>query len=268
MAVRGAQDLWVVGCRVYFRRDGQNDDKYLDLGTITQIQPNFNIEKITLEDPYGGVKSTIYEVITKFDETYDLTCSNFAPDLLALIFNSSAPAAHTQAATVLTAVPHTVKKGHLCKLRTAGGANVYNITSVGAVTDSGGTTTYVLDTDYSVVDLKAGLIKILPGGAIADGIIKITFTPAAVTDALAQRLIVPGSAGGSITGDAIVVFSRGGRADESYRECKVSISPGGPNLSADQVSDHKLTLTVLRDPTAAQPGGQLLQMVGTLPPQA
>ena len=269
MAIRGAQDIWVVGCRVFFRRDGQADDKYLDLGTITQLQPNFNIEKITLEDPFGGVKSTLYEVVTKFDETYDLTCSNFSPDMLALIFNSVAPAAFTQAATTLTDVVHVAKKGFLVKLRKADGTNLYNISASGfAVKDNAGSTTYTLGTDYELTDLKAGFIKILPGGSISDGNIKITMTPVAITDALAQRKIVPGSAGGSITGDAIVVFSRGGRADESYRECKVSISPGGPNFTADNTSDHKLTLTVLRDPLLAAPGGTLIAAIGTLPPQA
>ena len=58
--------------------------------------------------------------------------------------------------------------------------NNINLQSFDSLTDAGGTTTYVAGTDYEVIDLAAGMIRILAGGAIADStIVEANYTTGA-----------------------------------------------------------------------------------------
>lgn len=84
----------------------------------------------------------------------------------------------TQVATPVTDAPFTALQGRWYQL--GGNTPARNVTAV-VVTGTGGTPTYVLNTDY-VLDAANGRIQIVVGGAIADSTaILVDYTPAAET---------------------------------------------------------------------------------------
>lgn len=127
--------------------------------------------------------------------------------------------------------------------------------------DSG--TVYTQDTDWEVVSVARGLLRVKTGGTIAaDGNKVVVFSTAALSG---KRLLNPQSASGEIKGTVMLVWGRGNNAEQDVRECQVSVTPNGMNLTAEDYSNMTLTIKVISDPTAAVPAGRLLQFVGTLP---
>lgn len=130
MANKGSQQFWIVGARLWLRRKGATNDAYIDLGTITQIAPNFTTDKITIEDPQTGVKNVVFERVSKFTESYDLTCSNFNTDNLALVFSADDAESFQQAVAAPNFVSHVVKDDRIHKVHDTDGVNVYNLSSI------------------------------------------------------------------------------------------------------------------------------------------
>lgn len=127
--------------------------------------------------------------------------------------------------------------------------------------DSG--TVYGQDTDWEVVSLDRGYLRVISGGAIAaDGNKVVVFSTAALSG---KRLLNPQSSSGEIKGTCRLVWSRNNNRDQDVRECQVSITPNGMNLSSEDYSNMTLTIKVISDPTADIPAGRLLQFTGTLP---
>jgi len=93
-----AQDPWVTGSALFFRRDPVNTviQPILDLGVIDIVNPSLEITSIQLEDSRSGKKALIDERVVAIGETYEITCSNLSPENLALMFMASRPSAFTQ----------------------------------------------------------------------------------------------------------------------------------------------------------------------------
>jgi len=265
MPVQGPQDFWQVGARVLMMKQKTTNEEVLDLGVIQSVTPNFEIEKVTLDDPNGGVKTRVAETVTSQTESYSVQLSNFNLDNLALVFGASAVKTFTQAATPVVDVPHTAKLGRLLKLVDASKVPVYSITSIEAVTDVPGTTTYVKDTDWEIVDLERGLIRIISGGAIADDeVLHIDYTPAALTG---NRLLNPLTGSGTVNAFIMIMLGRGGNARQSVREFSAAISVESVDLQVDDFSSFVLTITVLSDSTdVVSPAGRLLHFKGAVLP--
>ena len=130
--------------------------------------------------------------------------------------------------------------------------------------DTGDTgTVYSQDVDWEVVSTDRGFVRIKEGGTIAaDGNLCIVFSTAAVSG---KRLVLPQTAGGEIKGTGFLIFGRGGNAEQTVRECSVSITPSSTNFSIDDYSNFVLSVKVITDPTSATPAGRLYQFKGTLP---
>lgn len=259
MGVKGTQDIWRVGARVYFRRKGVTSNDYLDMGVIQSITPNFASDSQTLNDPDGGVNTPFVVNTTSFTEAYTLECSNFSPEMLALAWGSPSPENWSQAATPLTGISHSVgKRGNLVKLVDGNGMNVYNVDTITI-------TGQVEDTDWEWVNKKRGLFRVIPTGGIAENaVVSIDITPNVVEEA--PRLLYPQKESGATEGDAIISLSRDDFGNETFRECEVSIAAAGNSLSASDFSSHTLELTVLSDKTDnVSPAGRMLQAVGTPP---
>lgn len=156
--IRGAQDYWLVGCRNLFKRDGAADDSWIDFGTIQSVALAQNVTKVSLRDPAGGVKRIVAESITEKSESYTYTCSNFSPDLLALVFGAGMPETWSQAASAPSAVGHVCKVGKLHKIHDANGVNLFNLSEVVICLDNHAITTINVGTKtftFTSVDLSA-----------------------------------------------------------------------------------------------------------------
>lgn len=262
----GFQDLWVTGSRFYFRRDDDVNSALIDLGTIDTSSPAIETTSIECKDGDGGKLVTIAEALTEIKESYEVNCKNIAGASMALLFHSVVPTTFTQP-TDLSAVPHigVIGAGKFVKLH-AGASDdsdfVYSVASV-VVKGSGGTPTYVLDTDYSLTSLQRGIIECLSGGAITDGLaLEIDLTLTALTG---ERLLKPQTAG-AIKGDAFLIWGRNDNSRQTVREFRASLSTSAVGFAIEDYSNFTLSAQVLSDLTdTIMPAGRVLNFLGTLP---
>jgi hypothetical protein len=131
--------------------------------------------------------------------------------------------------------------------------NESNISSL-VVTGTGGTPTYVLDTDYQLVNATTGEIKILSTGSITSGLaIEFDYTSAART----RRKIIPGK-DTSIKGSARLEFQgqNGGNLTWIIQNCEIKPDAASP-ISSTEISESNLILNILVDKvvTPSEPFG-------------
>ena len=101
MSVKGFQEFWLAGTRVYIER--QNEDgsfePMIDLGVIQSSTPTLTPEVVQLKDSDTGVLSVVDEGLSSIEEVYEVICSNFNPDNLSLFFLSDGVQDFSQPAT-------------------------------------------------------------------------------------------------------------------------------------------------------------------------
>lgn len=266
MGQSGFQDFWIAGSRVYFKRDDVdgNDQPLLDLGVVQSATPNFEITEVELKDADCGIRKTVARQVTDFTETYAVELSNFNPQNLSLLFLAEPPEDYTQSATQQVDVAQWEgHKGYLLGIIDGNGDRVHALTSVDTVKDSTGTTTYVEDTDYEIVDLDRGLIRIIEAGSMVEGDEPlITFTPTAISG---LRLIRPQTEQ-RIEGWLELYYSREGCDQQTVRRARASIAPSGSTISSEDFSTINFNITILSDPTDSdEPAGELIYFKGTVP---
>lgn len=121
---------------------------------------------------------------------------------------------------------------------------------------------YEQDVDWEVVSTDRGFLRIIDGGAIADGTAVVAFTTAAVTG---DRVFNPQDADGEVQGTMLLVWGRGNNAEQTVREARVSVTPSAGNIQIDDFSSITLTFRVISDLTADVPAGRLLHFKGSVP---
>lgn len=138
------------------------------------VKPNSELVEQTSKDKgkYGTITASV--AIPK-PADFSVTITDVSGSQLAMALQGSA-AALSQSSGTTTAAVFTAKLGKYLEL------GKINIAASGfSVTNSAATTTYVLNTDYTV-NYAAGLVYIVPGGAITEGqSIKITYNYNAVS---------------------------------------------------------------------------------------
>lgn len=147
---------------LYFKRKvGGVDQNWILLGNATkfaiQEQSEIKERKSRMRGTYGQVLDT---VPLKQPAQFSVTLDDINKDNLALAFMGTV-SNYTQAATTVTDEAVTAKHDKFVELAHR------NVSGV-VVTDSGGGTTYALDTDYEL-NARLGLIKALSTGSITDG---------------------------------------------------------------------------------------------------
>lgn len=267
----GAQHFWLTGSRLYFKRDpitvngSAVDQPIIDFGVIEPVSPNVTTEEATLEDSDGGIRVEIASEITKTAEDYDIRCSNLNMKNLSFVFNASGVTSFTQASTTLTDVQHNAVPGHLVKLTTAAGVLIYGLASItSAKLGSSGSTALVEGTDFEVVSLERGLIRMLASSIVftAAGPIRVTMVPRAITG---ERLITPGTESCSLLGTGLLVWGRCGNREQTVREVRVRLKTNGSQFGVQSYSNFSISMKVLSDPTLPTPRGRLLYWLGDLP---
>lgn len=134
----GAQDLWVAGARVYFKRDPVNavEQPIIDLGTVVSANPTFDIETLDCIETDGGCKTLLSRVTSQVIESYDVELKNFSPDNQALLWFANNPEAFTQSATPFD-YEQFAHVGRLLKLLDGdSGSFIYGVDKVIGVAES------------------------------------------------------------------------------------------------------------------------------------
>lgn len=147
--------------------------KYIGNATKFEIKENSEKKERVSKDRanYGSALNTVY---VKKPAEVNITLDDLDKDNLALVFLGDASAVSVTGSTVTDEVV-TGYKGMIFQTAKR------KISSV-VLTDSAGTTTYVLNTDYEITDADLGLIKVLSGGAITDAqSLKIDYTYGSMT---------------------------------------------------------------------------------------
>lgn len=155
--------------KIYLRaRDRNNLANFSEGMRYVGNTPEFNValESETLDhfDSDNGIRVKDKSVTLEVNTTGTYTCDNIDSDNIAIFFLGESSSV-TQSSGSVSAEAHTVSPGYWYKLGVTNHTGVKNITNV-VVNGSGGTPTYVLDTDYKI-NLTNGILEIIEGGAIA-----------------------------------------------------------------------------------------------------
>jgi hypothetical protein len=249
--INGFQQYWLTGSRVYFQRDPIDiagngtlvPQPILDFGRVDPVAPAIAVNEVTLVDSDGGYNRVVARAVNSIEESYEVKCSNLSMDMLALLFAANPPTAFTQSATPVTAT-HWATPGKNVKLINGSGSLVEG-------------------TDWEVVSLERGIIK-MTGWAGPAANISITYTPRAISG---SRLLNPQTGQGcqSTIGTGLIVWGRCGNREQTVREARMQISPGGADFGNENFSTGTIRLSVLTDVTAVVPAGRLLYWLGELP---
>lgn len=269
--VDGSEEFFAKGETFLFLRDPRTVNAtttsypIVNLGVISGVKPTFSPKSIQIKDSRRGILRPRAVKTTEFNEAYDITCQNFAPQQIDLMLYGSGVQAFTQAASAVvgtTAQPGFL--GQLIKIMDNTGVPIYNIGSIQAVKK--GVTTLTAGTDYELADADLGLVRLLSTGVVVtDGdLITVDYTPVAVSG---KRLIQPHS-GGTIKGKGFLILSEDNNVDMHSREFYCELDTTGINFkNLSDYDDWSFKATVLDDfASATQPAGRMLKFKGSIPP--
>lgn len=210
--------------KVYFARftSGQTPGPFRYIGNTPEF--NLTIESETLDhfSSDEGIREKDDSVALEVTRSGSMICDDINRDNVALFFFGTT-------ATVVTSALTTQQEDF-------SGANQGDVFQIGlttsnrvgtrllenfSITGTGGTPTYVLDTDYSV-DLARGMFHIIEGGGIADGTdIEVHFD----IDASTQEQVVSGSE--PVEGAMRLLESNPKGADNDWFLPYVKVTPNG-----------------------------------------
>lgn len=177
----------------------------------------------------------------------EITCDDVQPENLALFLGGTVTSM-TQVASAVTNEAIIVTKDYHYQLGLVGSNNVgiRDVTSV-VVTNSAGSTTYVLDTDYKL-DAASGMIYIIPAGAITNGqTIHVDYTPTAGT-----RVLITSGDGGAVDGEIVFESANANGTDNTLRIPLCAITPSGamPFITEDALAEMTFAIGVSKRDTS------------------
>ena len=282
----GFQETWLVGSRLYFKRDDEGTTTYptLDLGTITQTTPNFEPNVIQARDPDGGRLNLIDEAFTDINESYEVTCLNINMENLNILYYSDTtedlfPIVGQYTNTL---VEHKIKigPGKLVKLISENLPSnetelkpAYNIDTDPSTfsikkNTSGGATLVKYDgtnedtADYEIVSFDRGLVRFFSTGTNSlteSDVALINFKE----DTNGQnRLVKPQTLSTPLRGRAYLVFSRNNNTRQSVRECEVSLQVTSANFSIEEYSSVTFNVAVITDINETNTAGRYMLITG------
>ena len=278
----GFQETWLVGSRLYFKRDDEGTTEYptLDLGTITQTTPNFEPTIIQARDPDGGRLNLIDEGFTEVNESYEVTCLNINNENLNILFYGDEIHQLSPTGTgTNTNVRHraSIGPGKLTKLFSSNLLSgetelkaAYNVSAVGGTKVSGGGAlvpyngTNAALADFEVISAERGLVRFFSGGtnSLSDqDLVDLDFVETAYSTGN-TRLVKPQSATKPLNGKAYIVFSRNNNTRQSVRECDVSLQVNSAAFSIEDYSTVTFNVSVLTDILASDVAGRYIHITG------
>lgn len=282
----GFQETWLVGSRLYFKRDDEGTTEYptLDLGTITQTTPNFEPTIIQARDPDGGRLNLIDEGFTEINESYEVTCLNINMENLNILYygNGVENLFPIVGQYTNSNVSHNIEigPGKLVKLFSSILATgetelkaAYNIntdpsTFTAKKNTSGGATltkydgTNAATADYEIVSFTRGLVRFFSTGTNS-----LTESDVAVISFKEDtngpdRLVKPQTSTAPLKGKAYIVFSRNNNTRQSVRECDVSLQVNSANFQIEDYSSVIFNVAVLTDIQNDDVAGRYIHITG------
>ncbi len=247
-------DLTLGGARLFFNdggQDGAAGNGFLDLGNI----PTFSLERTIAEiEHFAFIASSLsrqkdLNIVTDIGMSFNFTIDELFSENWNIILFGNGTTTSTQAGDTIVDEAATAPVILDRSIFTA----ETNISSL-VITGSGGTPTYVLDTDYELINAVTGEIKILSSGSITTGLaLLLDYTSAARV----RERIVPGD-DTSVKGSARLEFQAQNGRDITWIVQNCEVKPDGASpLSSTEVSESNLILNILVDKvvTPAEPFG-------------
>lgn len=180
-------NLLVAGPRVFFNEgghDGSAGNGYLDIGHLPDLDFSEEMEKLEYDQLLStGERGTTLSLVIKKKLGLSFTLDNLNAENVNILLAGDGTSANVQAGDTIIDEAATAPVLLDRSIFTAE-TNISALT----VDGTGGTPTFVLDTDYELVDALRGEIKILSTGSITTGLVlELNYTSAAKT----TRLISP-----------------------------------------------------------------------------
>lgn len=118
---------------------------------------------------------------------------------------------------------------------------------------------------YTQDGQQRGVIRMIPTSATftVTGNVFVLFTPKAKTG---DRMMKPQKRKGQIEGEGWIFWGRDNFASQTVRRAKVQISPGNTSFTIDDFSSATFQVTVVSEITDVDPAGELIEVIGDLPP--
>ncbi len=207
--------------------------------------PGFNLsiesEQFEHFSSTSGVRSKDLTVTTSVNFNASIQCDDVSAANLALFLGGSVGSV-SQTATPVANEAHAVLQGYEYQLGTST-SNPTGVRDVGSVvvTDTAGTTTYVLNTDYKL-NATLGRIYIIPSGAITDDqVIHVDYTPTA-----GSRTQVTSGTAGRLTGAIRFIAANANGTNRDLYIASCSIAPEGelPLITEDELASFTLNIGV------------------------
>lgn len=250
-------NVLIGGGRIFFNdggHDGNAGNGYLDMGNI----PALAIQKAITEIEHFSFNATTrsrqkdLNIVTDIGMSLSFTVDELFSEMWNILLFGNGTTTQTQSGSSITnevaAAPVLLDRS----IFTAE-SNISSLTIDG----SGGTPTYVLDTDYELVNATTGEIKILSTGSITTGLaLELNYTSAARV----REKIVPG-ADASVKGSARLEFTSQNGDDFTWLINNCEVKPDGDSpLSSTEASEVSVVLNILVDKvvTPAEPFGEVL----------
>ena len=240
-------NLLVGGPRVFFNEgghDGAVGNGYLDVGHLPDIDFSQELEKLEYDQLLStGERGTTLSLITKVKLMTSFTLDDLNAENINILFSGGGTAANVQAGDTIVdeaALAPVILDRSIFTAET-------DISALG-ITGTGGTPTYVLNTDYELANAVTGEIKILSAGSITTGLVlELSYTSAAKT----TRVISPGTDTLKQGSARIYVGTVGSSLNglawrRIINNCTLS-AEGSIPVNPTAVSLTKLTLDILAD---------------------
>lgn len=265
----GSQDLWVVGSRAYFQREGAAS--LVEIGTINTVSPAVEPTKIDLREYETGLGKLFDSTLTEFTETYEVTTKNFFRDNIANLFLSSAPVTRSNPSESGTP-DQAVFNFTYDNSRHAAGTQFLAV-------DNGGTSptnrvcynlqtvfgTGALASQVAIVDAARGIFQLTGVTGLTNG---STYSVQIGLDAPIgnnRQVMRPQTATLSrVTGEMLVYFERNNGEFQSCRNFKCILQPSNANFQIEDYSEFTFTAKALYEPTKTAKFGKFITYRGSV----
>jgi hypothetical protein len=251
-------DILIGGGRIFFNdggQDGATGNGLLDLGNI----PAVAIQKAITEIEHFGFNAITrarqkdLNIVTDIGMSLAFTVDELFAEMWNILLFGNGTTPQVQSGATITdeeAFAPVILDRSIFTVET----NISALTIDGV----GGTPTYVLDTDYELINAVTGEIKILSTGSITTGLeLELNYTSAART----RQQIIPG-ADPSVKGSARLEFTAQNGDDLTWIIQNCEVKPDGDSpLSSTEASEVSVILNILVDKVVntSEPFGEVLQ---------
>jgi hypothetical protein len=233
-----------------FTDAGVRTGQYIHLGNCDRLAIGISPEELTLTDYTTETSAPYKSVNTKIDIPINISGFEFAEPILRLIFMGD-KTSYTQ--TAHTATGETVAASTLTDLK----GSFFQLTrrSITSATLLQGTVTLASGTDWELYDALAGVVRLIPSGAAADGtVLTANYVAAALTGASAIP-VVRGATKTSVQGRLLFVPQNTTGPKNELVVWNAKLTPDGDvSFISDEFAKWNLTGSVQSDAAGSYGG--------------